>query len=180
MVFTMQLFYVQIIPLWLPPSRCSLGYMNVADLEVQLDFYDVHANFSRSLNIIVEFMRGNLKPFYFSRSLKSFSLEQLDIFLYTINAMVAVGLATDWLRAIATLYKASTRFVKRNWTPFQYPISRVRSREVSKPRDWCLELSDRSDICRHPEAAEALVKFQSAATIPTIHSTASRFQMILR
>ena len=34
------------------------------------------------------------------------------------------------------------------WAPFQYPIRRlmVRSREVSKPRDWCLELSNCSEI----------------------------------
>ena len=38
------------------------------------------------------------------------------------------------------------------WAPFQYPIRRltVRSREVSKPRDWCLKLSDRSAIWQTP------------------------------
>ena len=39
------------------------------------------------------------------------------------------------------------------WAPFQYPIRRliVRSREVSKPRDWCLELSDCSEIWQAPQ-----------------------------
>ena len=38
------------------------------------------------------------------------------------------------------------------WAPFQYPIRRliVRSREVSKPRDWCLELCDRFEIWQAP------------------------------
>ena len=38
------------------------------------------------------------------------------------------------------------------WAPFQYPIRRltVRSRNVSKPRDLYLELSDRSEIWQAP------------------------------
>ena len=38
------------------------------------------------------------------------------------------------------------------WAPFQYPIRRliVRSREVSKPRDWYLELCDSSEIWQAP------------------------------
>ena len=36
---------------------------------------------------------------------------------------------------------------KDTWAPFQYPIRLiVRSREVSKPQDLYLELSDRSEI----------------------------------
>ena len=39
-------------------------------------------------------------------------------------------------------------WIRNTMVPFQYPKRRliVRSSEVSKPRDWCLELSDRSDI----------------------------------
>ena len=38
------------------------------------------------------------------------------------------------------------------WAPFQYPMRRliVRSRKVSKPRDLCLEFSDRSEIWQAP------------------------------
>ena len=45
--------------------------------------------------------------------------------------------------------KASMKEAQVNiWAPCQYPIRRlfVRSREVSKPRDLYLELSDRSEI----------------------------------
>ena len=59
---------------------------------------------------------------------------------------------------MALIYSTGTLFtcisycrmhlVERTWAPSQYPKRRisVRSRKVSKPRDLCLELSDRSEI----------------------------------
>ena len=70
------------------------------------------------------------------------------------------------------------------WATFQYPIRRliVRSREVLKPRDWCLELSDHSELYRHPgsTAAEAPVKCQSDAIIQATNLAVSRLHEILR
>ena len=58
---------------------------------------------------------------------------------------------------------------QRSWAPSQYPKRRlsVRSRQVSKPQDLYLELSDRSEFDRHfgSSAADVPVKFQSDTTI---------------
>ena len=45
-----------------------------------------------------------------------------------------------------------TRIRASTWAPLQYAIRRliVRSHEVSKPRDWCLELSDHSGLWQAP------------------------------
>ena len=58
----------------------------------------------------------------------------------------------------------------------------VRSREVSQPRDLCLELCDRSEIWYAPgsDAVEGPVKFQSDAMIRTTNLAASSFHEILR
>ena len=57
---------------------------------------------------------------------------------------------------------------------FQHPIKRliIRSREVSKPQDLCLELSDRSDIGQAPRHGCNMI-------IQTTNLAASRFHEIL-
>ena len=56
----------------------------------------------------------------------------------------------------------------------------VRSREVSKPRDWHFELSHRYEIWEAPSAAEVPVKFQSDWIIHITNLAASRRKEILR
>ena len=58
----------------------------------------------------------------------------------------------------------------------------VRSREVSKPRDWCLEfpIAPKFDRQLGSTAAEVHVKFQSDAIVQTTNLAASRLHKILR
>ena len=72
-----------------------------------------------------------------------------------------------------------------SWAPSQYPKRRliVRSREVSKPRDWYLKLSCITlKFDRHigSNAAEVSVKFLSDRIIPNTNHAASRLHEILR
>ena len=60
-------------------------------------------------------------------------------------------------RSCVTTYHLISRnnMFMSTWAPFQYAKRRLiaRSREVSKPRDLCLELSDRYEIWQAPPAA---------------------------
>ena len=69
--------------------------------------------------------------------------------------------------------------------PFQYPIRRliVRSRKVSKPRDFYLELSDRSEIWQAPRqqcCRGACQKSESDTNILTPDLAPSRLYEISR
>ena len=68
------------------------------------------------------------------------------------------------------------------WAPSQYPKRRlfVRTRKVSKPRDWYFKLSYRFDRHIGSTAAEVPVKFQSDRTILNTNLVASRLYEILR
>ena len=65
---------------------------------------------------------------------------------------------------------------KKPWVSFQYPIRRliVRSREVSKPRDWYFKLLYRFGIWQAHRQYDVPVKLQNDSTILNTNLPASR------